>query len=140
MEGISAFIVAFCTVCTVIGGLSLLVPSGTFARPLKYVSCLVFLCVLLGSVFGVGKIDFEIERHERENTQSSTAQLLAEQTFAEALRLSNIQFEKIEVFTDKSKSGSIFITEVVVYSAAPYGEIADVLSSDGAYEVRVVNE
>ncbi len=86
------------------------------------------------------KIDFEIEKGENTVTESNTAEILAKQTFEEALRLSDIDFEKIEVFTDKSESGDIFITEVVVYSHAPKETIREIISSDGAYDVRVVDE
>lgn len=140
MSGISSFILAFCTVCVGVGGLSLIIPSGSFQKPVKYISCLVFLCVILGAVLGIGKIDFEIEKGENTVTESNTAEILAKQTFEEALRLSDIDFEKIEVFTDKSESGGIFITDVYVYSHASFEEINEILSSDGAYEVRVINE
>ncbi len=140
MSGISSFILAFCIVCTVIGGLSIIAPSGSFAKPLKFVSCLVFLCVVLGGIFGMGEIDFEIQKNENEVSENASAGTLAKQVFEEALRQSDIEFEKIEVFTDKSEAGGIFITEVVVYSHAPQEKIRGIISGEGAYDVRVVNE
>ena len=141
MNGFYSFILAFCTVCVVLGGISVIVPSGSFARPLKYIFCLVFICVILGSVISMDKIDFNTEgEHEEITLRENGAEILARQTFEEALRRANIEFQEIRVFTDKSESGGIFITEVVVYSHESTVKINEVISSDGAYEVRVINE
>lgn len=141
MNGFYSFILAFCTVCVVLGGLSVIIPSGSFAKPLQYIFCLVFICVIIGSVFSIDKVNFNIVSGSEETTVSENgAEMLARQTFEEALRRAGIKFEKIKVFTDKSESGGIFITEVVVYSHESFSKINEIISSDGAYEVRVINE
>ncbi len=141
MNGFYSFILAFCTVCTVLGGISVIIPSGNFARPLKYVFSLCFICVILGSVLSLDKIDIDFNSTKQDISVSENgAEVLARQTFEEALRRADIEFEKIRVFTDKSESGGIFITEVVVYSHESATKINEIIRSDGAYEVRVVNE
>ena len=141
MSGFYSFVLAFCTVCVVLGGLGVIIPSGSFANPLKYIFCLCFICVILGSVISMDKVDFNITGDTEEITTSENgAEVLARQTFEEALRRANIEFEKIRVFTDKSEEGGIFITEVVVYSHESVEKINDIISSDGVYEVRVINE
>ena len=141
MNGFYSFVLAFCTVCAVLGGLGVIVPSGNFANPIKYIFCLCFVCVILGSVISIGKVDFSIMGESEELTVSEIgAEVLARQTFEEALRNADIEFEKIKVFTDKSESGGIFITEVEVYSHESFAKINEIISSDGAYEVRVINE
>ncbi|MBQ8202669.1 MAG: hypothetical protein IJZ75_00110 [Clostridia bacterium] len=140
MEGISSFVLAFCVGCVVIGAIGLIVPSGSLQKPLKYISCLAFLCIVLGGVLSIRGIDFDMESGEQPTLEHSSAETLARQTFAEALRLKNIEFDKIEVFTDKSDEGGIFITEVVVYTKASYESVKEIISSDGAYNVRVINE
>ena len=141
MSGFYSFVLAFCTMCAVLGGLGVIIPSGSFANPLKYIFCLCFICVILGSVISIDKVDFNILKEREEITVSENgAEILARQTFEEALRRANIEFEKIRVFTDKSESDGIFITEVVVYSHESFSKINEIISSDGAYEVRVINE
>lgn len=141
MSGFYSFVLSFCTMCAVLGGLGVIIPSGNFANPLKYIFCLCFICVILGSVISIDKVDFNIlEEREEITVSESGAEILARQTFEEALRRANIEFEKIRVFTDKSESDGIFITEVVVYSHESFSKINEIISSDGAYEVRVINE
>ena len=141
MNGFYSFVLSFCTVCVVLGAMAVIIPSGSFEKPIKYIFCCVFVCVIIGSVISVGKVDFDIGETDTEITVSEEgAEVLLRQTFEEALRRCNVDFEKIRVFTDKSESGGIFITEVVVYSHESYEKINEIISSDGAYKVRVINE
>ena len=71
-------------------------------------------------------------------TEENTA-FYAKEVFSEALLKQNINFRKIDVFTNKNKDGGIIIDRVVVYSNDDETKIKQTIDSEH-YEVVVINE
>lgn len=143
MNGINSFIMSFCTVCILIGGLYIICPSGTFSKSVKYVFCLVLICCVAATVKGIKSTDFDFaESSEAKSVEISqtAAASAAEQVFSVALKNENIEFSQITVCTDKTDDGSIIITEVIVYSSDDPNRIKKVIESGNNYEVSVINE
>lgn len=136
----SGFVTAFCTGCIALGALYILVPSGNISKAVKYAFALSFLCLVIFSAFKISNIslpEFSTENRDfgDEKMSAATAQII----FSEALTHENINFIKITVFTDKSETGGISISKVLVYTAEPYEKVYSVIGSD-AYSLVVINE
>lgn len=138
MNGFISFITAFCTACIVLGGLYILIPHGNMSKSVKYVFSLCFVCCIIavplsGTSFS---IDFDIPDAQQTDISASAAQLV----FSEALRSAGIEFSKITVVTDKSSSGSIVISEVIIYTDADESAVRAVTENGESYKVSVINE
>lgn len=141
MKAITSFLTAFCIGCVVLGGLSLLVPEGKLQKAVKYTFSLCFLCCLISSFGVIGNLNFKIEpKSENEFISVGAAAESARIVFERTLKNSQINFRKITVLTDKADDGSIFISKVTVVSNEDKQKIIKVISSDGSFEVEVINE
>ena len=141
MQIFSSFITGFCVSCVLIGALYMLCPSGSMANSVKYVFCLCFVCCVLGVAIAMPKINFsyfEMRENKEILTEENTV-FYAKEVFSEALFKQNINFRKIDVFTNKNKDGGIIIDRVVVYSNDDETEIKQTIDSEH-YEVVVINE
>ena len=142
MNALSSFLMSFSSSCVLLGFLYMLCPSGSMAKPIKYVFCLCFMCCVISSVAAVSRLQFpEINIKSSGNYQvtETTAAATAQMIFEEALSRENINYRKITVYTDKLPSGSIIISKVIVYTSHTADEIYRVLSPEG-YNVEVINE
>lgn len=141
MSGVSSFILAFCTMCVVMGGVYMLSPTGNMSRSVKFALSLSFVCCLLT---GVINLDFpEIEGFSFQaqiNKSEEMSAAAAERIFEDALTRGGIIFSEIDVCTDKLSDGSISIIEVVVYSPESPQKIEELIGNSDVYKVRVVNE
>lgn len=138
MNGFVSFVTAFCTSCIVLGGLYMLMPRGNMSKSVKYVFSLCFVCCIIavplsGTTFS---LDFDIPDTQQSDISASAAQLV----FSEALRSADIEFSKITVVTDKSSSGSIVISEVIIYTQADESAVRAVTENGENYKVSVINE
>ena len=141
MKSIASFLTAFCICCISLGGLYTLCPKGKFAKAVKYVFCLCFMCCIISCFSGIANINFSIKSSSYDEILSAGAAAeSARMVFERALENSNIKFSKITVLTDKDEIGSIFISKVTVYSDEDAEKIKNIISGNGSYEVEVINE
>lgn len=141
MSGLSSFILAFCTMCVVMGGIYMLCPTGSVSRSVKFALSLSFVCCLLSGIINLDfpeTGDFSLQTDIRTNDEMSVSALRL--IFEDTLTRGGINFSKIDVCTDKLDNGSISITEVVVYSSDPPQKIEELIAGSDVYKVRVVNE
>lgn len=141
MNGFSGFAAAFCGVCAVFGAVRLIVPRGTLSKTVMYVLSLVFLSVLLTAALSAERFFPQIESKyaaNGDNTAMSRAAIIS--VFETALTDGGINFDKIEVCTDKTADNSIIITEVTVYSSDSAPRIKELIGRADSYEVKVINE
>lgn len=141
MQILNSFITGFCVSCVLLGVLYMLCPSGSMANSVKYVFCLCFVCCIVTAVSRLPKPDFSFfqKSQQSEIVSQQNAEVSARAVFAEALRQQNINFKKINVYTNKLSDGSIVINRVEVYSTEEAGKITQAIDSD-YYEVVVINE
>ncbi|MCQ2440778.1 MAG: hypothetical protein MJ076_02635 [Clostridia bacterium] len=140
MNGLLCFVMAFCSVCVLMGGILSLSPDGAFEKPIKYVFALIFVCCIFSSLLAIGKIDFNIDvSGENGYVSEETVKAQAELLFSNALEKNNIEFTKITVCTDKLDDKSIIISKVIVYSSHSKEDIYEVLGQSDTYEVIVIN-
>lgn len=140
MEGFTQFAAGFCIVCIITGAISVIVPEGSFKKPIKYIISLCFIAVVFGFALNINPNDFEIKKSETEALSESAVELNLKQTFSLALTQNGINFSEIEVLTDKSVNDSISIIEVVVYTSASRDEVCRVIEETEQIKVSVINE
>ncbi|MBR7071733.1 MAG: hypothetical protein IKI29_06205 [Clostridia bacterium] len=141
MNAFRDFVISFCTVSVVFGGLFLLCPSGKMKQSVRYVFGVLFLVSVLSAVpvisnIAVSSKDFQAERMYE--TQSSSETVLA-LTIKTALRQNGITWKNLQIFTDKTADGRIEIYKVLIYTATPgekIKEILGVISEQCEIEVR----
>ena len=140
MSTILSFIASFSVISVTLGALYMLCPEGTLQKSVKYVFVLLLLCSMIALITGMKKVSFDFEapqyRYQPENAQAIGMKL----NFERALKNEGIEFSKITVCTDKSKDGSIIISEVIVYSSETEEKILNTIGNPTEYEVTVINE
>lgn len=143
MSFFTSFTAAFCGACVFIGALYMLCPDGVMAKPIKYILGLIFiLTVISAAAIAVGKwdfesIDFTAEAIDTESLDTANA----EYVYAYALTKAGIDFSKITVCTDKTESGSISISKVIICSDCEKTRILEALSDVAENtEVEIVND
>lgn len=141
MQILNSFITGFCVSCVLLGVLYMLCPSGSMANSVKYVFGLCFVCCIVTAVSRFPKPDFSFfqKSQQSEIVSQQNAEVSARAVFAEALIQQNINFEKINVYTNKLDYGGIVINRVEVYSNEEAEKITQAIDSDN-YEVVVINE
>ncbi len=122
------------------GALYILMPKGKMSKAVSFAFSLAFLCLVLSAAVKLNNISLpKISQESKEFNNERLSAASAQAVFAEALASEGINFRKITVFTDKTDTGSISITKVLVFTAAGYEKVAGAIGSD-SYEVVVVNE
>lgn len=141
MNEFATFLISFCSVSVLIGGLYMLCPKGTMNSSVKYILCLIFLCCILHPIINIKNTDIDVKFSDfKPEISEDAAELSVRLVFAEALKNADIEFSKITVCTDKNDDGSIIINEVIVYSSFPPETVIEVLGNSDEYEVKVINE
>lgn len=141
MGGFTGFAAAFCCVCAVLGAVHLITPKGALSKSVGLVMSLVFISVLLSAALGAKRFSPDLSGYSvNEQSTDQMYETAMRQVFEQALRDGGINFSKIEVCTDKTENGSIFIIEVTVYSSDSEESIKELIGQDDEYEVKVINE
>lgn len=141
MNGLIGFVTAFCSVCIILGGLSLLIPSGKFEGPIKYIFGLIFILCIISAFLPLKKINTDLEIFKSQTEINNLNEKSAEMNLRLALLNSNINFSKITVCTDKLSDGSITINKVIVFSRHSPESIRAALGGKGAqYDIEVIYE
>ena len=140
MKDLISFIISFCVVSCIVGGLSIIFPDGRLSKSVKYVAVLSLICAFSGIFFVNFKVSTSgasIPSYQAENDSDI---YLAELIFENALKTNGISYEKIDFLTDKTYDGSIIISKVLVYSDCPEERIKEIIGNDAEYEVEVIDE
>ena len=143
MKIISQLIVAFCASSVFIGVLYLLCPDGVMSKSVKYILGLCFIVSVVAAAGITVETDdfklseFEIPKDTTENIQIETAK----QVYSYALSKAEINFEKIELSTNKAEDGSIIINKIIIYSDANREEVFAALGEAAEnFGVEIINE
>lgn len=140
MNTLKVFISAFCVGSIALGVLYILVPKGNLSKSVRYTFCLCLLCTVLSAAANILGGDFpQLTENARDFSNDSLSVAAARLTFEAALTRENIKFSEINVFTDKTDSGGISITKVLVYTHCSFSEVNAVIGSN-LYELVVINE
>lgn len=142
MTRLSDFFITFCVSAIFIGALLIICPNGQISKSVKYILSLVFTLLIISSAL---KINFDLNfTPETEAINSYTEALdnkSAEYVYGQCLKAAKIEFSKISVLTNKSESGSIVISKVLIFSKEDKNKILSALSAVAQnFEVEVINE
>lgn len=143
MSYLTEIVAAFCVVCVFIGALFMLCPEGKLSKSVKYVLSLVFLVSVMSVAgMGRGKINFDFNFNQPVNLQTEQIDNLNLRLgVEELLRKNGINFEEIEVFTDKLENGGISINKVIIRSDCEKEKIFAALADiKDLIEVEVIDE
>ena len=141
MKGFSEFAIAFCTVCIVLGGLSILIPSGSMTKTVKYIFSLIFLSVLLTAVLSTARFKPDFSKFESQiKYQDIKNENIRRQVFEEALKSAGVQFDIIDVETEVLSGGNVIIKKVTVYTNESAELVNTLIGGSNEYEVEVINE
>ena len=139
MKEFSSFAISFCGVCVATGGIYMLIPEGRMTKTVKY----LIVLTLLSALIGVFSINFNLKFQNKNNwsvhIEEDRKEEVITAVFERALKMNNIEFEKIVIFTDKTEEGSITITKIQVFSDENRDKIISAIGNSNAYEVEVVN-
>lgn len=140
MNALRDFSVSFCTVCTVMGALYILVPKGA-ERAVKYIFSLITVICVISAIPSFKIIRAELPYTSGQTEISEEMRITAARlTFETALQNEGIEFDKITVSADKSDGDSIKITKVTVATAGNEDKIREILGGDGAaYTIEIVS-
>ena len=143
MDNILQFFASFCVAAIFIGALFFLCPDGATSNTVKYTLSLVFMCIIISAAgISLPKVDLDFTQP---NTFSAAQQEMeitfARQVYARALNAKKIKFTAIEVFTNKTDDGGIFISKVQIISENSSAEILSALEGlDPSIQVEVIND
>ena len=143
MNFFSQLIVAFCASSVFIGILFLLCPDGVMSKSVKYILGLSFLLsVITVAGITVRTDEFEFREFEfPENNLNTVETQTAKQVYSYALSQAGINFDEIELSTNKLEDGSIIINKIIIYSDADREKIIETLGEAAQnFEVEIINE
>lgn len=130
MNYLASFITSFCAACVFIGALYMLAPDGVMHKSVKYILTLVFvLSVISAAAITAKNRNIEIDKFSAEEINTAA---LDEETahfvFESTLKGCEIEFSKITVCTNKTESGSISISKVIICTHCPEEKIMTALN------------
>lgn len=143
MSFLSSFATAFCASSVFVGALYMLCPDGAINRSVKYILACVFILLVVSAAIPFGdEIDIDFNSYNQENLDTEQLEKsTAWYTYAIALQNADIDFEEIEVCTDKNGDGSIYISKVIIYSECEKSLIEKTLGAEYSnIEVEIINE
>lgn len=126
-----------------IGALHMICPDGVMGKSVKYILSLIFIAAVIASAsFSIKNFDWDIDYGIPAAESGDSMQVAAaEYVYAAALKSAGINFSEITVCTDKSDSGSIIISKVIIYSDCESAKIKEALGAVAEnYEVEIINE
>ena len=100
-----------------IGALHMICPDGAMGKSVKYILSLIFIVsVIAAAAFNIRNFDWNTDYTVPEiQSDESLEASAARYVYAAALKSAGINFREITVCTDKSESGSIIISKVIIY-------------------------
>ncbi len=143
MKIFSQLVVAFCASSVFIGVLYLLCPDGVMSKSVKYILGLCFLVTVIAAAgITVKTNDFRFNEFEFPNETAQNIEIeTAKQVYSYALLKAGINFEKIELSTNKVADGSIIINKIIIYTDANREEVIAALGEAAEnFGVEIINE
>lgn len=143
MSWFSSFVTAISAAGICFGGLYIICPTGKISKPVKYVFSLCFLIIILTTAgFTIPKTNFDFFVAEDFSVDYTETEIsIARSVYATALKNADIEFSRIEIFTDKLEDGSINIIKISVYTSSEKQRVLDALGQVAEnFEVEVINE
>lgn len=136
------FIISFCAGCILIGSLYIICPEGNISKTIKAVFSLVFLVIVISAAnIPLKSIDFSFTPTTETTNYTDMQTTAAEYVFSYTLAKQNVDFSKLEVYTDISDDNSIVITKVVIVSNESEEKILKALGElNDNREVEIINE
>ncbi len=119
MKSITDVLLGFCTAAVFIGVLDIMCPDGVMKKRVRYVLALIFLAsgvMLFLSVGNIGK-KLNIDVGASDTYYSAPADMQTEYLCAAVLKDAQIPYKKICAYTNMSKSGSIYISKIEIYTS-----------------------
>ncbi|MCQ2454675.1 MAG: hypothetical protein MJ090_00805 [Clostridia bacterium] len=140
MKELSAFIISFCIVCSVVGGLGIIFPSGKMKKSVEFISVIFIIASFLG-IFCIGfKFDYKPSFDDFDVVSEASDVDITTEIFKNALKNNNVDFEKMTIIKDKNEFGSIVISKVILYTKEPREKIMKIIGNGAEYEVEVIND
>ena len=121
METIKVFVTVFCTCAVMVGGMKLLL-GGVLEDSGKYILALILVVTTVGALTNIN-ISLKSQKPEIfEKTDNNAEALILYETeylIKELFNEEKVTYKKIDIKTNKTKDGSIVISEVIIYEAEP---------------------
>ncbi|HCH28549.1 MAG TPA: hypothetical protein DEW35_03475 [Ruminococcaceae bacterium] len=139
MREFSSFAISFCGVCVATGGIYMLIPEGRMTKTVKYIIVLTLISAFIG-VFSVNlSINFQNRSNKSQYAESERGEKIMGAVFEQALKMNDIEFEKIVIFTDKTEEGSITITKIQVFTNENREKVVSAIGNGNAYDIEIVS-
>lgn len=143
MKVISTVLISVCVSCIFMGAVQILCPKGNMEKSVKYLVSLAFLVMIIscgGINMNFQEFKIPIENRKTESLEEMDKKT-AEYVISSLLEKSNIKFEEIDVYMDKSKDNSIVISKVLVKTNAKRETVVNALGEISKnFMVEVINE
>ncbi len=140
MNNLSEFIISFCVVSASIGAVSFIVPSGKMSKSVKYIITLSVLTVLLSISLKIANINIDYKSFNAVTLEQDVPEKAVKTAVEATLDKNNIEYEKVEIITDKSDGTSIDYIKVIVYSDENEEKIKKAIGENENIEVLIINE
>ena len=140
MKGIISFITVFCAGGVLLGALYILIPEGSFKKPLKYVFGVCFVCCIVSFIPVFSNMDITADIQPQTTESARNAGVYAARiTLQTALDKAGIAYKSVEIVPRYDERGRAVFLSVTVVSNDDPRKIADVLENENI-EVSVINE
>ena len=117
----------------------MLIPEGRMTKTVKY----IIVLTLISAFIGVFSVNLSINFHNRSNksqyAESERGEKVMGAVFEQALKMNDIEFEKIVIFTDKTEEGSITITKIQVFTNENREKVVSAIGNGNAYDIEIVS-
>ena len=143
MKIVTSLLTSFCASAVFIGSLYILCPEGKISKSVKYVLSLAFLLSIIAAA-GITLKNADIEMPVAKVSLEEADELdiaSARFVYSSALKGAGLTFEKIEIETDKSSDGGIYISKVYIKSSEQRDKIISALGQvTGKIKVEIEND
>ena len=142
METVKQVALVLCGTAVLAGGAGILLPEGTFKKPVGYDIGLVIMLSLAG-VISKTDISFSVNAQTADSSEyvRGMSESQAEYLIMSLLEENKITAQKVVCTMDISQDGSIVISKAEVYTDAPEQTVRKLLQDGlGVQEVQVSNE
>ena len=145
MNELKSVILGLCIASVSLGVMYMLKPTGATDKSIRLSFAVIFLSILVFSAARLLKVDFDSIKISANNSAANTAESIvcarAQYLCQEILEEKGLSFGEINIFTDKTEEGSIFIKRITVESTeepeAIRQSITAVIVANG---VEVIND
>ena len=130
MESIKQILIGFSAAAIFIGSLSVLFPTGSIRKTVKYAVSLLFLCICVALFCAALKIEINVDLPDTKTLSANalvSANVQAEYLCKILLDENSITYKKVAVNTNIDKNNNIYINSITVYTDYNESAVLDVL-------------